>query len=271
MKKPMLSRIRTEAGAGGCTAFRRFACMLMPLVLLVACENGPQSVSVPAGSSEPPESAGIEIPLPQADQRLCTGVVILVDTSGSMNESVSAGGGATRPKHELAREALAGIVEYTGEWKRKHPDRIVQLGMYSFSNTARPVLPMAEFDTGAVQQALSRIPSPNGGTAIGEALAEGFKALYGSGCVRKYVLCITDGENTAGRRPDQIAQQLHGQTNGEVELHFVAFDTSSANFTFLSKVNGHAVEAADGPQLAARLSDIYEKRILAEEMPAERQ
>jgi hypothetical protein len=271
MKKPMLSRIGSEPGAGGCTAFRRFACTLAPLALLVACENGPQSVSVPAGSSEPSVSVVSKIPLPNADQRLCTGVVILVDTSGSMNESVSAGGGATRRKHELAREALASIVVYTGEWKQKHPDRMVQLGMYSFSNAAREVLPMAEFDATAVQQALSRIPGPNGGTAIGEALAEGFKALYKSGCVRKYVLCITDGENTAGRRPDQVARQLHGQTGGEVEIHFVAFDTSSEKFSFLSGVNGHVVEAADGPQLAAQLSEIYEKRILAEEMPAERQ
>nr|HPM23150.1 hypothetical protein [Phycisphaerae bacterium] len=96
------------------------------------------------------------------------------------------------------------------------------------------------------------------------ALEAGFKALYASGCVRKYVVCITDGENTVGPPPDRIARQLFAQTGGEVEIHFVAFDTSAAQFAFLKSANGAVVEAADGAQLQARLAEIYEKRILAE-------
>ena len=53
-------------------------------------------------------------------------------------------------------------------------------------------------------------------------------------------------------------------TGGEVEIHFVAFDTSAAQFAFLKSANGAVVEAADGAQLQARLAEIYEKRILAE-------
>ena len=62
---------------------------------------------------------------------------------------------------------------------------------------------------------------------------------------------------------------LHEQTGGEVEIHFVAFDTSAGHFAFLKDVNGFVVEAADGAQLDARLADIYEKRILAEAPSAE--
>ena len=84
------------------------------------------------------------------------------------------------------------------------------------------------------------------------------------------MVCISDGENTAGNPPDYIARILYEQTKGEVEIHFVAFDTSPQKFGFLEKVNGSVVEAADGKQLQARLTDIYEKRILAEAPPAEK-
>ena len=61
-----------------------------------------------------------------------------------------------------------------------------------------------------------------------------------------------------------MARQLHAQTQNEVEMHFVAFDTRAARFQFLNEVNGHAVEAADGLKLQEELARIYEKKILAE-------
>ena len=113
------------------------------------------------------------------------------------------------------------------------------------------------------------IRQPRGGTAIGWALEEGFRALYKTGCVRKYIICATDGENRTGPSPAAVARQLYEQTGGDVEMHFVAFNTSAAKFGFLTKVNGYVFEAADGEQLQAQLSAIYEQRILAEAMPAE--
>jgi hypothetical protein len=61
-----------------------------------------------------------------------------------------------------------------------------------------------------------------------------------------------------------MARQLYHQTEGAVEIHFVAFDTSSRHFGFLKDVNGHVVEAADGKQLQDQLVQIYDKRIFAE-------
>ncbi len=212
-----------------------------------------------------------QIPLPQSDQRLCTAVAILLDTSGSMGEKIGDRGGARTPKHKLAGQALERIVLYTGEWRKAHPDRAIQLGVFSFSSSAKQVLPMAEFNLDQAQAALRTIAKPGGGTAIGNALIDAFSALYQSGCVRKYLICITDGENTVGAAPDRVARQLYSQTHGEVEIHFVAFDTSAEKFGFLTEVNGYTVEAADGMQLDSRLSEIYEKRILAEAMPAEKQ
>lgn len=254
--------------------------LLLSLLLVGGgCDNRSEHATVPASpvnTAQPSRRTsgyGEEhrIDLPAADQRLCTAVVILLDTSGSMRESVADASGGKQPKHEIARSALERIVAYTEQWQQSHPDRAIQLGVFNFSSSARTVLPMGEFKADDARAALASVPKPGGGTAIGDALVQGFQSLYQSGCVRKYLVCITDGQNTAGPAPKRVAKQLFDQTGGEVEIHFVAFDTSAEYFAFLADVNGHTVQANDGAQLAARLSDIYEKRILAEAMPAEKE
>jgi Mg-chelatase subunit ChlD len=204
------------------------------------------------------------INLPTAEPRAGTAVVILVDTSGSMAQPVPDAKGNPRPKSAIAREALNGIIQNTSKWKKDHAGSHLQLAIFNFSSRVNEVLPMGEFDAAKAEQAVARIPAPNGGTAIGLAIEEGYKALYHSGCSRKFIVCVTDGENTVGAAPDLVARQLHAQTNGAVQLNFVAFDTKASQFKFLSAVNGHVVEAANGAKLEAELTNIYEKRILAE-------
>ncbi len=232
-------------------------------MLLAGCEQSPPPSGAATNSHSPAPVAGA-IDLPKVDQRLCTAVVLLIDTSGSMSQSVRDRGGAEQPKYLIARRALDRIVDHTTNWKKTHSDRVLQLAIWHFSSAVHEVLPMGVFDGGAAKSAVGQIPGPGGGTAIGQSLEAAFKSLYASGCVRKYIVCITDGENTVGPPPDRIARQLSAQTGGEVEIHFVAFDTSAARFAFLKAANGSVVEAADGEQLQAQLSEIYEKRILAE-------
>jgi Mg-chelatase subunit ChlD len=230
------------------------------------CGDG-RSSRKPDGAPTPADSAvrpANWIELPQTELKAGTAVAVLVDTSGSMAQTVRDAEGKQRPKHELAKAALKGILDYTADWKKKHADRTLNLGIYEFSSRVSPVLAMSEFDQAKAQAALERISKPNSGTAIGRGLEQGFRALYQSGCVRKYVVCITDGINTSGPSPEQIARQLYQQTKGDVEINFVAFDVSAKRFQFLNDVNGRVVEAADGKQLQTELSKIYEKRILVE-------
>jgi hypothetical protein len=266
-------RLTAETALAGMRSRPRDRRPLNGLVLclglaLAGCDRssspGSSGGSTSSSSGVPAEVATNLIPLPQADERLCTAVVILIDTSGSMKEAVQDQGGRRQPKYVVAREALTRIVDYTGEWQKAHADQALQIGLFSFNSSASQVLPMGPFDLASTRKAVQSIPHPGGGTAIGEAVEEAFKSLYRSGCVRKHLLCITDGENTVGPPPDRVSRQLFAQTHGEVEMHFVAFDTSAEKFGFLKDVNGHTVEAADGAQLQTRLSDIYEKRILAE-------
>jgi hypothetical protein len=249
---------------------------LVALLGLVAAAAGCGDATSPPGPRSGPtmsgQPGGHYINLPAAEPRPGTAVVILVDTSGSMAQPVSGSmaqpvpdaKGEQRPKNQIAAEALKGIVDYTGRWKKDHANSHLQLGIYNFSSRVNEVLPMGEFDAKKAEAALGRIPPPNGGTAIGLALEEGYKALYRSGCTRKFIVCVTDGENTSGPGPDVVARQLHARTQGGVQLNFVAFDTKASQFKFLNDVNGHVVEAADGGKLQAELTQIYEKRILAE-------
>lgn len=229
------------------------------------CGRSATTQKVPSGISAA-RSGGATYPieLPQVETRAGTAIAILIDTSGSMVQGVPDRGGQLRPKDTIARAALERIIEQTAGWKKAHPDRVLMAGIYNFSSSVGEVLPMADFDAGEAREALKAIPRPNSGTAIGVALEQGAKALYGTGCARKYIVCITDGENTSGPHPEVVARSLHEQTKGDVELHFVAFDTSAAHFNFLKNVNGHVVQANDGARLDAELTKIYEQRILVE-------
>ncbi len=243
-------------------------------VLLLAAagcdfEAGRRDRERPVKAAARPESPpGID--LPQAEQKLCTAIVILLDTSSSMLQSVRDRGGAHRPKHEIAREAIERIIDHTAEWKKVHADSSLELGIFQFSSSVSAVLAMGVFDGLKARAALSAIV-PSSGTAIGRALEMGFRELHRTGCVRKHILCVTDGDNTSGPSPDRVARVYHRETRGEVAIHFVAFDTGAKKFRFLEDVNGRAVEAADGEQLQAQLTEIYDKRILAEAMPAEKE
>lgn len=252
--------------------FLRIASLCLILVVAGCNRNNKTGTPPPgidsSGKAIPPGNYSID--LFKAEPRLGTAVVILVDTSGSMGQKVDDKAGKKRPKNELAREALENIIQSTAKWKKDHPKSNLQLAIYSFNSSVSEVLPMGDFDADKAKQALNQLPPPNSGTAIGKALETGFKALYRSGCVRKFVVCVTDGENTAGPAPDWIARHLHYRTGDEVEMQFVAFDTLADHFRFLKEVNGHVVQASDGAKLQTELERIYQERILVEKEEPEK-
>jgi hypothetical protein len=81
---------------------------------------------------------------------------------------------------------------------------------------------------------------------------------------RKYILVVTDGENTTGRSPDEIAREIFRKSEGGVQVYFVAFDTSPEKFAFLKEAGGDVLGAGTGAELRRALDGIYQGRILAE-------
>jgi len=129
-------------------------------------------------------------------------------------------------------------------------------------------LPIERYNREAIRAALDRLPRPGGGTAIGEAMRQARPDLYRAGVFRKYLLVVTDGENTNGRRPDVVARDIFRKSEGGVQIYFMAFDTSPEKFGFLKEVGGDVLGAGSGAELRTALDSIYEKKILAEAIDA---
>lgn len=223
----------------------------------------PPPPRVSAGE-KPVASPREQIALPRVEQRVCTAVAILLDSSSSMRQEVKARSGGKQPKFRLAREALERIIEHTEATLLVRADLHLELGIYQFSSDVEVLRPLRSFVSAVEARAVLEKVRPSSGTAIGRALEMGFRDLNASGCTRQHIVCITDGENTSGPSPDRIAEAFHQATNGEVAIHFVAFDIDAKKFRFLERVNGRAVEASDEAELQMQLTEIYDKRILAE-------
>jgi Mg-chelatase subunit ChlD len=199
------------------------------------------------------------------EEGLGAAIAILVDTSGSMRQDAP---GDSRPKYVVAEEALEAMLDATDAFIARRPDFPIKIGVYSFSSNVRTLRPIQPYDRNAIRLALSSLPRPGGGTAIGEALREARPDLYRSGVFRKYLLVVTDGENTSGRSPDQVAREIWRKSEGAVQVYFVAFDTSPQKFAFLKEVGGDVIGAGTGAELRTALDGIYQGKILAEAVDA---
>jgi Mg-chelatase subunit ChlD len=208
--------------------------------------------------SEAPYQAAVE-------EGVGAAVAILVDTSGSMKERAP---GDSRPKYVVAQEALAAMLDATDAFIAKRPDFPVKIGVYTFSSSVRVQRPIQPYDKAALRATIENLPHPGGGTAIGDAMREARPDLYRAGVFRKYLLVVTDGENTNGRAPDDVARDIFRKSEGAVQIYFVAFDTSPDKFAFLKDVGGDVIGAGSGPELRTALDGIYQGKILAEAVNA---
>src|SRR5262245_66516077 len=112
---------------------------LLAVLLVAGCGR---STSVPTKSvptQVPTATAGgsigiTPIELPGAEPKAGVAIVNHVDTSGSMLQPVKGKEGKPAAKHVIAREAIDSIVGHTASWKKTHPERVVQMGVYHFSS-----------------------------------------------------------------------------------------------------------------------------------------
>jgi Mg-chelatase subunit ChlD len=232
--------------------------------LLAACQAKPSSDharSAPDTGTEAPYQAEVE-------EGLGVAVAILIDTSGSMKDRAP---GDSRAKYVVAQEALEAMLDATDAFVAKRPDFPIKIGIYTFSSSVRTLRPISPYDRSAIKATLAQLPRPGGGTAIGDAMRQARPDLYRAGVFRKYLLVVTDGENTNGRNPDQVAREIWRKSDRGVQTYFVAFDTSPEKFAFLKDVGGDVIGAGTGPELRTALDGIYQGRILAEAVGGERE
>ena len=241
------------------------ACLLPGLLL--ACSTTPRQdrearvAAAREDASEAPYQA-------ETEEGIGAAVAILVDTSGSMKERAP---GDTRPKYVVAREALDAMLDATDAFIARRPDFPIKIGVYSFSSSVRRLRSIQPYNRDAVKNVLANLPGPGGGTAIGEAMREARPDLYRAGVFRKYLLVVTDGENTNGRSPEDVAREIWGKSQGAVQVYFVAFDTTPEKFGFLKEVGGDVIGAGTGAELRTALDGIYQGKILAEAAGGEKE
>jgi Mg-chelatase subunit ChlD len=232
---------------------------------LLAAGCGPdrrrEAAAQPDTASDAPYQA-------EVDEGLGAAVAILVDTSGSMKERAP---GDSRPKYVVAQEALEAMLDATDAFVARRPDFPIKVGIYTFSSSVRVQRAIQPYDKVAVRATIENLPRPGGGTAIGEAMREARPDLYRAGVFRKYLLVVTDGENTNGRPPDEIARDIFRKSEGAVQIYFVAFDTSPEKFAFLKEVGGDVIGASNGAELKTALDGVYQGKILAEATGGERE
>jgi Mg-chelatase subunit ChlD len=242
---------------------RVMAALLLPGALL-ACSSGggrEERRNAPEPESTAPYQA-------EVDEGLGAAVAILIDTSGSMKEKAP---GDSRRKHEVAQEALNAMLDATDAFIARRPDFPIKIGVYSFSSGVNTLHPIQPYDRAAIKRVLANLPGPGGGTAIGDAMREARPDLYRAGVFRKYLLVVTDGENTNGRNPEAVARDIWAKSQGGVQVFFVAFDTGTEKFAFLKEVGGDVIGAGTGAELRTALDGIYQGKILAEATGGERE
>ncbi|MCC6174387.1 MAG: VWA domain-containing protein [Chloroflexi bacterium] len=144
-------------------------------------------------------------------------LMLVIDASGSM------AGGPGSSKMDLAKEAAIRATELLSEQD--------QVGVISFDDTPRWVVPTALLDDPATVQAQIGSISPGGGTAIFPALETAFNDIAQREAKVKHILLLTDGLSSGGDY-DTLSQQM-AQAN--VSLSTIAIG-SDADFALLRRL-----------------------------------
>jgi Ca-activated chloride channel family protein len=119
-------------------------------------------------------------------------IVLCIDTSGSMAST-----DVLPTRSQASRDAALGFINGVPDGTR--------IGLVAFSAAALPLGPLTD-DRDAARDALSRLPAPNGGTAIGDALLAAEQLLPKTG--RRAIVLVTDGVNNSGSDPLEDAEQI---------------------------------------------------------------
>ena len=128
----------------------------------------------------------------------------------------------------------------------------------------REVIPMGPPDRSRAAAAVARMEA-DGGTPIGAAMIDGKRALDATGLSRKHLLVITDGENTTGAAPADVAAAIGRRPlEDRPSLYFVAFDISARRFDSVRNNGGLVLEAANAKALNDTLDSLLRGKILIE-------
>ncbi len=188
-------------------------------------------------------------------------IAFVFDTSGSMLESVKDANGAAAQKFEIGRKAMDSVVEKLSEFAKSSGKPLeVSLFFFDGSTGVREVLPLGKFDAAKLREVLPQRKDIAGGTPLGRATDAAAKSLAKSQAASRHVIVLTDGENTAGPKPEDV---LRGQS-APAQYHFIAFDVDAKVFAGVKQAGATLLFAGNAKQLNERLGFLLEEKILLE-------
>lgn len=199
-------------------------------------------------------------PAGKAAESKGVGVVILVDTSGSMRDAPKSGG---EKKILGANRAAAAALAKLQAFQKSNPGVRLSVGVYRFSSSVSPVTKFQPM--GPSFPALPALTA-EGGTAIGKALQQAKRAMNAAKIKHQHIILITDGENSSDIDPLRVIQAFNLLSRDEFPiLHFIAFDITSARFAFIQRMFLKKIyEARDGRQLGQIMDSLLAGEVLAE-------
>jgi Mg-chelatase subunit ChlD len=193
-----------------------------------------------------------------------TAVYILLDVSGSMNESVPNAAGAAEPKLALAKRAAIDACRAIAKYAAEDRTRTIRVAVASFSDDYVVASAMNTPDADALAAAINKLKT-RGGTAIGAAVVNAQKALDQTGLKNQHILVVTDGENNQGVSPEGAATAINALPEAlRPSVYVVAFDVKASVFDGVKAKGWQVFSAADGKQLAQQLDEVVGGHILIE-------
>lgn len=204
-----------------------------------------------------------------AEPREGVAAAIVIDVSGSMDDRVSDESGRRARKIDVARRAARDLVAQFAAYASAHPAETVNLGIFEFSRRngqadCRPIIPMGPPDPSQADAALARL-DPEGGTPIGQAMITAKLALDATGLSRRHLLLVTDGENTDGYRPADVASAIAKRPDAEKpSIYFVAFNIEARRFDGVRDAGGLVLSASNAKELNQTLDSLISGKILVE-------
>jgi len=200
-------------------------------------------------------------------------IVLLVDVSGSMGETVADAQGRPQQKIIIAKRCALDLIGKAEQYAAKNPERTIRLAVFEFSArdrqpSCRPVVGMGAPKRTPAEPAISRMAA-NGGTPIGDAMCEAKLALDATGLTRQHMMVVTDGENTHGFSPGDVAHVMLQRLpeDRRPALYFIAFDVASAKFKEVRDAGAILEGASNEAQLSQQFDSILTGRILVEAPP----
>ena len=234
-----------------------------------ACSSPEDPATETSAASKDADSPLMKALTPPATTATKEGLAaaIVIDTSGSMDQRAAKGNNT--PKINFARTAANDIVAQFARYAEDHKGEPVLLAIYEFSardnqERCREVVPMSPPDREKARTAIEKLRA-RGGTPIGDAMVKAKLALDATGLARKHLLVITDGENTDGYQPDEVAVAINKRPEVErPSMYFVAFDVDAKIFAPVKNAGGLIMSAASGKELNETLDMLLRGKILIE-------